>query len=417
VSAEEWVPEVGIVRYLPDGRLDASFSGDGKLTTSFRETVNGEIRYSNSGVMSVLIQPNGRIIIAGSTAQEYNFRAMLARCLPDGRLDATFGGDGKVVVDERMDPDVAGGITGFALQPDGKILIAGRDPDGSIFSVMRLRSNGNLDATFSGDGIATANGYLPGNQVSSSLCIQQDGKIILAGQYGSWTGRSDGVGLELLRFNTNGSLDRTYGNSGVAVTPFEVYRMSIAGTAIQPDDKVVVASIRITGEEEGEYKTGGIALARYSKNGVLDQSFGQGGLIVPDTYWPWLSSMAVQPRTGRIVVAGGQSDQDRGPYTIMLARYHAITCGGVVVTRIGTAGNDIITGTSGHDVVFAFGGNDVIAGAGGNDMLCGGSGDDTIRGGSGDDVLRGNQGMDTCMGGAHVQGDETADCEDVTGVP
>ena len=79
------------------------------------------------------------------------------------------------------------------------------------------------------------------------------------------------------------------------------------------------------------------------------------------------------------MLAGVSNATRNGSSAIAVARYHAITCNGVVATRVGTAGNDTIIGTSGNDVIYAFGGNDFIDGRGGDDIICGGTGDDTLR--------------------------------------
>ena len=88
-------------------------------------------------------------------------------------------------------------------------------------------------------------------------------------------------------------------------------------------------------------------------------------------------ALAIQPRDGRLVVAGSSDASDGGDFA--LARYHAITCNGVVATQVGTAGNDTLMGTTGPDVIVGFDGNDTIYGLGGNDLLCGNAGNDTLR--------------------------------------
>jgi Ca2+-binding RTX toxin-like protein len=161
------------------------------------------------------------------------------------------------------------------------------------------------------------------------------------------------------------------------------------------------------------------ALARYKLNGSLDPTFGTNGVITTDFgsgRHDSASTLAIQSRDGRVVVIGAWSN-DSGTRGFAVARFHAITCGGIVVTRIGTAGNDTIIGTSGADVIYGFGGDDYIDGGPGNDILCGGQGNDTLRGGGGDDILRGGPGNDVCRGGAHVKGDRAFDCESVTTVP
>jgi Ca2+-binding RTX toxin-like protein len=129
----------------------------------------------------------------------------------------------------------------------------------------------------------------------------------------------------------------------------------------------------------------------------------------------FIETVAIQPRDGRLIV-GGRS-LSAGSWDFDLARYHAITCGGVVVTRVGTAGNDTIIGTSGDDVIFGSAGNDFIDARAGNDIICGGFGNDTLEGGSGDDILRGNAGTDICRGEGHIVKDKASDCESITGVP
>jgi uncharacterized delta-60 repeat protein len=177
--------------------------------------------------------------------------------------------------------------------------------------------------------------------------------------------------------------------------------------ALQADGKLVVAGYALDSHDPS------IALVRYNTNGTLDMTFNGDGTVLTnlgsDTR-DLAFALAIQPRDGRLVVAGRSND-------FALARYHAITCGGVVVTRIGTNRSETIMGTTGNDVIYGFGGNDTILGLGGNDILCGGPGNDTLRGGDGDDVLRGGSGTDTCDGGAHVSGDRAFDCESVPGVP
>jgi Ca2+-binding RTX toxin-like protein len=152
--------------------------------------------------------------------------------------------------------------------------------------------------------------------------------------------------------------------------------------------------------------------------GDLDTSFGGDGKVdIPfgsGSEDP-TSALAIQSRDGRLVVAG--QSWASGGYDFALARFHAITCNGVVATRVGTAGNDVLIGTVGNDVIVGFDGNDTIYGLGGNDLPCGNVGNDTLIGDTGDDTLVGGDGTDVCSGGAHVYGDTASGCEQVSGVP
>jgi uncharacterized delta-60 repeat protein len=173
--------------------------------------------------------------------------------------------------------------------------------------------------------------------------------------------------------------------------------------ALQPDGKLVVAGWA----NQPDSFTFAFVLARYTPTGRLDTTFGGEGKVLTTfgsgSHDAW--GMALQPRDGRVVLVGATTA--RGNADFALARYHVHTCGGVVVTRIGTNDHDTLMGTAGRDVIFGFGGNDLIDGLGGNDLLCGGSGDDTLRGGAG---------TDTCHGGQGLRDTATA-CETVTGVP
>jgi Ca2+-binding RTX toxin-like protein len=168
------------------------------------------------------------------------------------------------------------------------------------------------------------------------------------------------------------------------------------------------------------------ALARYLSNGTLDTNFGGDGKVTTDFGdYESADALAIQPRDGRLVAAGSIVDGESFSL-FALARYHAITCNGVVATRVGTAGNDTLMGTAGNDVIVGFGGDDTLYGLGGNDLLCGsdghdtldgGSGHDTLRGEAGDDTLLGGAGTDVCNGGPHVHGDTASGCESVVGIP
>jgi uncharacterized delta-60 repeat protein len=226
--------------------------------------------------------------------------------------------------------------------------------------------------------------------------------------------------MALARYTPHGTLDLTFSDDGTVftgTTPAGEAEDTAAALALQPDGKLVVAG---WGGFIGWNSA--FALVRLTPNGALDSSFNEDGKVTTDfgsdpdgDIRDRAFALALQPRDGRVVLAG--STNARGNFDFALARYHAITCGGMVVTRVGTAGHDTLIGTAGPDVIFGFGGNDTLLGFGGNDILCGGSGDDTLRGGGGADLLRGGPGTDACDGGTHGSGDTAAECETMTAVP
>jgi uncharacterized delta-60 repeat protein len=398
--------DFALARYNTNGTLDTRFSGDGKIRTGF-STCSIDEPYA------LVIQPDGKIVVAGVSNGDF----ALARYNPDGTLDTTFGPShtGKVTTDIRdgyLDEAFA-----LALQPDGKIVVAGTafGTDTKDFALARYNLDGTLDTTFGPSHTGKIITDFGGVAKARALVIQPDSKIVVAGV--SWTVivDEDGNPIEfiavfaLARYTATGALDTTFSSDGKVTADLgrgdrdEAYALTF-----QVDGKIIVAGTSFDAAGDSD-----VALVRYNTNGTLDMSFNSDGKVTTDLSggnYDFTRAVAIQPRDGRIVVAAFSSDG------FALARYHAITCGGVVVTRIGTAGNDTIVGTNGPDVIYGFGGNDTILGLGGNDLLCGGTGNDTLRGGDGDDMLRGGAGTDSCDGGAHVNGDEAFDCESVTGV-
>ena len=368
--------------------------------------VHGDDR--NEEAHALAIQSDGKLVVAGDSGNccfIINDFA-LARYRPDGTLDSTFGDAGTVLT------DFGGGSFDFAralaIQADGKLVVVGEshDSDSSDFALARYLPNGTLDSTF-GDAGKVLTDFNITDSVSA-VTLQPDGKLVVAGGSGNCC---DFIinDFALARYRPDGTLDSTFSDDGKVLTDFN--RGSDEGAltlALQPDGKLVVAGLS---EASGSMD---FALARYLPNGTLDATFGGAGKVTTDfgdDRYEGISALAIQPRDGRLVVAGFTGSD------IALARYHAITCSGVVVTRVGTAGNDTIVGTPSNDVIYGFAGHDRISGLGSHDILCGGTGNDTLQGGSGKDRLSGGPGTDRCHGGSPGSGDTASNCERVTGVP
>jgi uncharacterized delta-60 repeat protein len=379
-----------VARYRRDGSLDNTFSGNGWVTTDFG---------ANAVANTMVLQPDGKIVVAGFWTDGTTGGTALARYWPNGTLDANFGSNGRVAID--LD-QLGGSAHSLALQPDGKILASGTFGDGHF--IARYRRNGKLDIAFGEDGLALRS--FAHQTTRTRLALQPDGKILLLA---SGVSEEHSV-AQLERYLPGGGWDGAFGEYGRVPIDFGIGVVNGVGDlALQPDGKIVITGYG--GTFGGQVDT---ALARYRPNGPLDSAFGTNGTVTTDFGRgsnDYGFTLAIQPKDGRLVVAGSWSGR------VALARYHAITCGGVVVTRVGTAGNDNIVGTSGDDVIYGFGGDDYIDGGPGNDILCGGQGNDTLRGGGGDDILRGGPGKDVCRGGAHVHGDKAYDCESIATVP
>ncbi len=265
------------------GDLDPSFSGDGKKTINFGGTDVARV---------VLVKPNGKIIVAGGGAAASSF--CVARLRTNGALDTTFGSGGKRVIDFGGASESA---YGAALQPDGKIVLAG-DSDLRV-AVARLHPDGALDTTFSGDGKKTfAWGAL---SRAMAVVVLPDGRLLLAGFSGP-----EGGDIQVARLKSNGALDPTFGTGGKAPVDFGGDDFGLA-MARQANGRILVA---------GRSSAGGAVVARLRANGTLDPGFdGDGRLTLPGG--GSVSAVLVQPDQ-KIVVAGNAD----GDETMTVTRLH-----------------------------------------------------------------------------------------------
>jgi uncharacterized delta-60 repeat protein len=431
--------EFAVWRLNPDGSLDRSFDGDGTVAIDFG---------SQDAIEAAALQPDGKLVVAGTTytVQDRNGMAV-ARLNRDGSLDKTFDpggpdGDGKKVIRSGIDSSA----TAVAVQPNGKILLAGGasgvgtfaltrldstgaidgtvfedppgmryeeaadialEPDGTIVvagaaipdleqryfpTVARYTSQGLLDTTFAGTGVKTFADIEP-----TEVLVRPDRRIVVAGNAGDPDSR-----MAVTQLTAAGEIDKAFGNGGAATADFDGEEL-IGGAVLQGDGKLVVAGLA-TGENA-------FAVARLGAGGVLDPGFGSAGMTtVQFGEISQGSAVALQP-DGRIVV-GGVTATDDVP-RLAVARLLGDSAGGHGPTRpapavarcegrratiVGTERRDILRGTRRADVIVALGGNDRVLGRGGNDVVCGGAGNDALSGGAGRDRLRGGSGRDRCVG-------------------
>jgi uncharacterized delta-60 repeat protein len=257
------------------GDLDTSFAGNGKKAINFGGTDAARV---------LLVQPNRRIVVAGGGAAADSF--CVARLRTNGRLDTTFGSDGKRVIDFGGDDE---SVYDAVLQPDGKIVLAG-DSDLRV-AVARLNPNGSLDTTFSGDGKKIFSwGAL---SRASAVLVLPNGKILLAGFSGP-----EGGDIQLARLNANGALDTTFGTGGKAPVDFGGDDFGLA-MARQANGRILVA---------GRSSASGAVVARLRTNGTLDPDFdGDGRVTLPGG--GGARAVLVQPDR-QIVVAGNANGSE-----------------------------------------------------------------------------------------------------------
>lgn len=308
-----------VARLDPSGALDTTFSSDGKLTI--------QVGTGNSDAYAVALQPDGKIVIAGScgvvSARDFcltrlnangtvhtsfadNGRAItpvgtgddaaagvaiqsdgkivvagtctlsgseafcVVRYTAAGELDTTFSTDGKVLIGVTAEPDVARAIT---LQFDEKILVAGYCGDTVVkvdFCAIRLLSNGTLDTSFDFDGRVSAS---IGNfiDVANAIAIQADGKIIIAG---ATTLTSGDPSMSAVRHNPFGSLDTSFSANGRLSFSVGSGADSVQGVAIQSDGKIVLAGSCEVGTAYD------FCVARRNSDGSADATFAVTGSVI-----------------------------------------------------------------------------------------------------------------------------------------
>ncbi|MDT4897393.1 MAG: hypothetical protein QOH25_2470 [Acidobacteriota bacterium] len=322
-----------LVRYNTNGTLDPTFDTDGRVTTSFPN--------SNATINDLVIQPDGRIVAAGVSADNTIFASVyaLARYNTDGSLDTSFDTDGRVTTD----------FPGFtfeeahavALQTDGKIVAAGLGS--SSFSLARYNANGSLDNTFDGDGLVTT-AFGGSFEEANALAIQSDGKIIAAGQTALSVASEDNFALA--RYNTNGTLDTSFDTDGKVITDFGLVDAA-HDVVIQTDGKIVAAG------NAGTIAGGSFfALARYETNGALDNTFDTDGKVTTDFSGGrfGLGALGVALQTdGKIVAAGDANITGQRDFGV--ARY--TTTGALDTAGFGTGGKVITDFALNEDAISA----------------------------------------------------------------
>ena len=330
-----------VTRLLPNGKLDTTFNGTGKVLlqlSSSQEIVGG-----------VAIGPSGKIVVAGTTRSTNDFAFI--RLMPTGKLDKTFSGDGKFTLDHGG----SDAVQDVAVQSDGKIVFVGRTTTGSEFGVLgRLKAGGTLDSGFASGGTQDITfGFAEGSL--SAVAIRPNGKIDVVGStgpapsqvgiaqflpdgtfdfngfnspfgevttsFGSQSAEPFDVALSgtklvlaghlarttddvlVLRYMANGALDSTFGTGGHAITNLGAQEAAF-GVAAAPDGKVVVAGVSSNPK--------GIVLLRYKVGGKRDLGFGTDGIVRPPNTFEGLiggfPSVALQ-QDGRIVVSGSTAGQ------------------------------------------------------------------------------------------------------------
>jgi uncharacterized delta-60 repeat protein len=331
--------DFALARYHADGSLDTSFGSSGKVTTP--------IGSGNDLGLSISLQADGKILVAGRAASGASNTFALVRYHADGALDNSFGNQGIVTTLFSAGGDNSAGGSSVSIQLDGKIVVGGFVGvyPAYDFALARYNSDGSLDTSFGTGGMVTATMGVNTEDRGYSVAIQPDGKIVLSGQYidiGNWWLGSTGWDLALMRFNTDGSLDTSFGSAGKVHTDLSNGSDGGGRVTFQSDGKILVAGYAFIG---GNYD---FAVARYNVDGSLDTSFGSSGkLTTPVGSVDEFSQSITVQSDGKILIGG--YGLVNGSNEFMLVRYQASGAldstfgdGGKLITSLGS-GNDYAT--------------------------------------------------------------------------
>jgi uncharacterized delta-60 repeat protein len=297
-----------VARYNSDGSLDTNFGSGGRVTGDFGE------------LDAIAIQDDGKIIAAGFTLISTGFKIVtawaLTRCNSDGSIDASFGEGGKISSEFFSDNFFFSGtnVRAVVVQSDGNIVAAGSafDPIArkTLFALARYSSDGSLDASFgSGGKVTTA---ILDSSSAMALAIQSDGKIVVAGSAGP---KDAFPGFAVAHYNSDGSLDTTFGSGGKATSDFFGTGSVLRAVSFKSDGDIVAVGSVSKGKKGNDF-----AVARYNSDGSLDTKFGGGGEVFTELSKDEdddAEAVAIQS-DGQIVAAGTTDTGDE----FALVRYN-----------------------------------------------------------------------------------------------
>ena len=334
------------------GTLDRSFGHAGRLTKAFGSADAFGMAVAHQGA---------EIVVAGTHELQTTADVAVARMLPGGRPDRTFGGDGRVTVDLAGTYDEANAV---AALPHGKILVAGTrtTPTTDTFLALRLTSNGRLDHTFGGgDGFVTT-GFGAGSATGYAMTVLADGRFVICGATTSGANSS----AALARYRPDGKLDRTFGGDGRVVAAFPGQTQSACIGVTHDGNETVMSGWAYDGAT-----TNSIALARFGPAGMPDARFDTDGYVLSSTgtYQSSAQSVVALP-SGGVAAAGYEYNPGTSSLDVMLLQLtrqgqpDAGFGGGDGIVVVDFGGDD-----TAHGLVRQADGKFIVAGSRDDDMI------------------------------------------------
>lgn len=269
-----------IVKFKPDGSLDKSFNGSGYVNLSMDSYLN-----------TIAIQSDGKIVVAG----EEQGKALTMRFNSNGTADSSFGSSGKVTIGNGTAKDE---VNDIAIDSSGNIVLVGKTVVNSKenVAVARLTPSGQIDTNFGNNGGFFYNSGDDDN--AKAVKIDSSGKIVLSGMSGN--------SMLLIKLNSNGSLDTSFGAGGVVKYSDSPYCKGY-DLALDTDDNILV-----TGFAGQSWTSVKMALWRYNIEGNLDKTFNKTGILTYSGGYSIDVGMAVTLDDDGKILVGGYSYQGNG---------------------------------------------------------------------------------------------------------
>ena len=339
ISTVENSEQPGLLRYNTNGTLDSGFGAGGKVL----------IGGNNAGpAFAVAVQTDGKILVAAPA----NLALTVFRFNNNGSVDSTFGSNGATAI-QAVGLFLAPASGGIALEPDGRILVATAHNDGGGQRIVaRLLPNGQLDSTFGSNGVAPTFGgdsvtvlpngnILVGTGSVTSMYAPNGGVVKGFGIHGQTPGFANEAGgfvvannsaavpriitagsiftdlnlmslnsvsgFLLVSYNIDGTLDNTFGIHGGVTTPFpgNILARAFAVALQRNGDIVAVGQTALTDTGSSDF-----ALVRYNPDGSVDTTFGNSGFVSTPfgTSVAFANTVLIQI-DGKIIAVGNSNNE------------------------------------------------------------------------------------------------------------
>ncbi len=278
-------------RLNANGSLDTTFAAGGTSVVNFGGT---------DAVNAMVSQPDGKLVLVGSTSATGGGDFAIARLNGDGTPDTSFSGDGKQTVNfGGVDTAVA-----VAIAPDGGIVVVGQGGANQDLAAVRLNPDGSVDTSFAPATSGKAYVDFNGNDAATGVALQPDGKIVMVGA----TSAVAAGDFAVARLNADGSLDTTFSGDGKLTLGYNAPNEQALAVAIQQNGRIVVFG---QGDANHDF-----VLSRLETNGSIDTSFGSSGTIAVDFGgFEYDGDIALAP-DGNLVIAGSTNVTDGGDFAL-----------------------------------------------------------------------------------------------------